>query len=88
MRVHITTSLEESSRRSPCSRVGVATADVRWDAATRKEPDADGLARPFGGIYTTTIVVESISVRLRVTGGDAASGVGGLSLGVDIAVGA
>ncbi len=39
----------------------------------RPEPDLDGIAGPFHGVYPTSVVVETIAVRLRSSTLDAAA---------------
>lgn len=73
-------------RLAPGAGVGVVAGDTVGDGAAREEPDADGIAGPFGGVDAAAVVVQACTVGLVVLGSDAATGVIGLALGFDVAV--
>jgi len=87
VRVDVAVTLELGRGRSPAARVRVPAGDVPRDAAAGEEPDADGAARPLGGIHSAPDAVEAGTVGLGAGRLDAAAGVVGLAGGVDVAVG-
>lgn len=87
VRVNIAVAREVGIGSAPAGRIGTAAGDVRGNAATREEPDADGITGPLCRIHTTASVVEVGTKRLGGARRDLASRVCGLSRRIHIAVG-
>jgi len=73
-------------RKTPPGRIWISARDIRWNSSSRKEPDADSLARPLGGKDATTVGVEATTIAARIGTFYRTASVGSLVGGIDIAI--
>ena len=87
--VHLALALEDGGRYPPGAGIGIVslgTAGVGGCGAVGPEPDGDELGRPLRGV-DAALGVECVAVGARVVGLVAATLVGALAGGFDIAIG-